>query len=93
MFPSSRQDSRLKQATDRALRELEGYPIASNEYGAILDRVAKLHEMQSKEKPTSVSPDTLALIAANLVGLVLILQHERLHAITSKAMSFLPRVR
>lgn len=93
MFPFDRPDSKLKRANDRALRELEDQSVASEEYGAILDRIVKLHEMQMNEKPASVSPDTLAVIAANLVGIVLILHYERLNVIRSNAMRFLPRPR
>lgn len=50
-------------------------------------------EADAKEKemnaPRRVSPDTIALVAANLVGIALILSHERLHVVASKAIGFI----
>ena len=40
-----------------------------------------------------ISPDTMAIIAGNLLGIVLILEHERAHVITTKALAFVLRGR
>ena len=40
-----------------------------------------------------LKPETLALIAANLVGIGLILGHERLGVVTSKAIGFVSKLR
>jgi len=93
MFPTSPTDSKLKKAVDRAVRELDDYSVTSIEYAEVLDRLSRLHKMQVENKPASVSPDTLVLVAANLVGIVLIIKHEQFNVITSKALSFLPRLR
>ena len=58
-----------------------------------LDEFRKLKErydVLSKmlEPSWTISPDTVAIISANLLGIVLILNHERLNIISSKAMSF-----
>lgn len=92
MFPK-RPDSKLKKAVDRAVSELEDHPVTSVEYGKILDKLSTLHEMQTKEKPASVSPDTLALIAANLVGIMIIIRHEQFNNVATKATNFVMRVR
>lgn len=92
MFPK-RPDSKLKRAVDKAVRELDDWPVASDEYKVLLDRISMLHEMQMKEKPASVSADTLALITANLVGIMLILRHEQFNNIATKASNFVMRVR
>lgn len=39
-----------------------------------------------------VSPDTVAAIAANVVGILLIIGHERISVISTKALGFIPKV-
>lgn len=48
-------------------------------------------ERLTKMRASRVSPDTVAMIAANLAGIVMILTHERTHVIASKALGFLLR--
>jgi len=55
-----------------------------------LERQIKLKELENFAKP---KPDTLALIAANIVGIVLIIGHERANVITSKALGFVSKLR
>lgn len=50
--------------------------------------------LSSMLKPRwKISPDTTALVVANLAGILLILNHERLDIISSKALSFISKVR
>lgn len=83
-----RPKTELEKSYDRALRKLDDLDVDSKEYGETLDRVAKLHKMKEEEKPSTISKDTLALIATNLLGILMIIKHERLEIITSKALPF-----
>ena len=65
----------------------------SEEYATTLDMIVKLHKLQADEKPQQVSPDTLVLAAVNLLGIVMILSHERLNVITTKATSLVMKPR
>ena len=93
MFSKEREPSRLEREIDRVLRELLHHPIGSEEYVKALDQVVKMHRMKEEEKPDSVSKDTLVNAGANLLGLVMILKHERAGVILSKAMMFIARLR
>lgn len=53
-----------------------------------LDIRQRLREMKL---PFGMKPETVAIIAANLLGIVLILNHERLNVVTTKAMSFVKK--
>ena len=53
-----------------------------------LDIRQRLREMKL---PFGMKPETLAIIAANLLGILLILNHERLNVVTSKAVSFVKK--
>lgn len=58
----------------------------SKEYAAAIDQLSKLYKMKEFDTPNRrVSPETIAMIAANFAGLLLVLNHERLHVIGSKA--------
>lgn len=61
----------------------------SKEYASTLELLTKLQKIRQEEKPDRLSSDTMLLAGVNLVGLVLILQYEHLHPITSKALSFI----
>jgi len=93
MFRPSQRNLDLEKAIHEAFLELKLYRTDSEEYGVILNRVLELHKMRTAERSTSVHPDTLATIAAHLFGIMLILKHERFNVISTKALSFLPRLR
>lgn len=50
----------------------------------------KLNDLRSKSR---ISPDTMAIIGGNLLGILLILEYERVHVISSKALGFVMRGR
>lgn len=68
--------------------EEERVQLASN---AERMQAALEHELKEKEfeKSRRVSPDTLAIIAANVVGILLIIGYERANVVTSKALGFI----
>lgn len=49
-------------------------------------------EIETKKKemkiPFGIKPETLALVAANLVGIAMIIGHERINVIATKALGF-----
>ena len=47
--------------------------------------------MMDKEKPSSVSKDAMLTVGANLLGIVLIIKHEHVNVITSKALGLVIR--
>lgn len=78
----------LEEEIDAVLLSMKDMYVDSDEYEVALNHLSKLHEMNSKEKKWNVSPDTMAVVAGNLLGIMLILKHEELNIITSKAMGF-----
>lgn len=78
----------LEKEIEAVLLDMKDMHVDSDEYEVALNHLSTLHEINSKEKKWSVSPDTMAVVAGNLLGIVLILKHEELNVITSKAMSF-----
>ena len=87
MFNRAKEPTQLESAIDKAMQSLDGYGASSEEYAQILDQVGKLHKIKLDEQPDRVSMDTLAVIGANLLGIMLIIRHEHVNVITSRAMN------
>jgi hypothetical protein len=62
-------------------------------YASLVDQLVKLHKLKEDEKPSRVSHDTLITAGANLLGIVLIVGHERAHIISSRAKDFVLKLR
>lgn len=80
--------SHLELAFDRAVRDLKSHEITSEEYARKLEVAIKLHKMIMEERSSSVSKDTMAMIGANLLGIFMIIKHEHVNVITSRAMNW-----
>jgi hypothetical protein len=93
MFTGVKKPTQLETALDRAFETLSQKAVATDEYTRTLEAVTELHKMKEAEKPSSVSPDTMLLVGANLVGILLIIRHEHVNVITSRAMSTLIKPR
>lgn len=93
MFAKAKKPTKLETALDKALDSLDQYGSTTDEYTRTLEGVVKLHKMKEDEKPASVSPDTILLVGANILGILLIIRHEHVNVITSRAMSTLIKPR
>lgn len=90
----TKKPSPLEIAFDDAIRELANHQEDSKEYATILERAIKLHTMKEEDKKSStVSKDTLAVVGANLLGILMIIKHENVNVITSRAMNLLLKPR
>jgi hypothetical protein len=87
------QNTPLEDAIARVQAYLETQEINSDEYAKALDHLSTLHKMKEAEKPLRVSPDTLLTVGANIVGILLIIRHEHVNVITSRAMSALMKTK
>lgn len=65
----------------------------SDKFREMNDELERLYAMKKANKSSRVSPDALVAVAGNLLGIGLILQHERLHVVTSKALSFVTKTK
>jgi hypothetical protein len=92
MFMKLQKESALDKAIDRVLDNMEGQPPDSEDYAKMVNQLVKLHSLKVAQTPKRVSNDTLAIIAANIVGLVLVLYYERTDAITTRAVNFIKKL-
>lgn len=82
-------------AIEDVLSEMKGFTADQDEYATMVDQLTKLHALKMCEKPAPmrVSPDALVVTVGNLLGVAMILQYERFHVVTSKAMLFVTKLR
>lgn len=80
--------SNLEKEIDNVLKRMSELDPDSKEYSAMASNLELLFSAKSKEKDRKISPDTLAVIAGNLLGIGLILTYEKANVITSKALGF-----
>ena len=93
MFPFAKEPNQVDIALNRAYAALSNLQETDEKYAKILDQIVKLHKMKNDERTSHVSPDTWATIGANLVGILLIIRHEHVNVITSRAMDSVRRLK
>jgi hypothetical protein len=91
MFQKQNAASSLNSEIERVLSKMEAEDPDSESYAEMLATLVKLHALKVAETPKPVSRDTLALIAANLFGIILVLQHEKTTIIPKAAMTFVKK--
>lgn len=99
MFIEKPETNKVKvtEAINALLDEMSGHPGNSSEYAALTDQLTKLYalkEVDTKVESTRrVSADTLAIVGGNILGIVMIVGHERASVLTSKALTLLTKLR
>lgn len=88
----SDENSALDNVIDSLLNDMQEKDTLLPEYTVMVDNLVKLNALKDAKSKKRVSPDTIAIIAANLLGIMIIIGHERANVITSKAMSFIPKL-
>lgn len=87
-FKKEKEATPLEKEIESLFASLSDYKKDSKEYAQIADQLVKLYKLKETDSKSKVSPDTWAIIGANLAGILLIIGHERVGIITSKALSF-----
>lgn len=86
-FKKTKEPSELESELTRLFEKLKTYPPNSPEYDKVSDQIAKLYKLKEVDSKKRVSPDTLVGALTNLAGIVMIVHHEELNVITSKALA------
>lgn len=90
---SNRPKSKLDLEIERLLRYMADEYPGSEDYATISAQLQKLYDLKAIDAKKSVSPDTMAMITANLAGILMIVGHERANVLTSKAIGFVTKLR
>ena len=90
MFKKQPYEAKLNAAITDALDQLSTLTADSDEYAKAADQIVKLYELKKKSR---ISPDALVAATANILGILVIVGHERAHVVTSKALAFVTKLR
>lgn len=95
MFKFTKRDKRttIEKEIDGVLGLMSHEDPDSEKYSAMAANLERLYKAKGNEPNRCVSPDTIAIIAGNLLGIVLIMGFERANIITTKALGFVLRGR
>jgi 20S proteasome alpha/beta subunit len=93
IFKRNNSDKLLKEQINSVLNSMSGSPPDSEEYAKMAKNLETLYSIKNKDQNKRLSPDTLAVVLANLLGIAMILGYEKANAITSKALGFVMRGR
>lgn len=93
MFAKKTTNPGLQKAIDAVLLEMEQHAPTGDNYPQLLDNLTALYALQETNSPKRLSKDTIALIAGNLAGILVIVSYEHAHIVTSKALSFAGKLR
>lgn len=93
MFKIFKKEDKLQNRIDELLDEMEMTPGDSPEFDRLSTQVTKLYEAQATTKGNAISKEAIAGIIGNLAGILIIVNHEQAHVITSKAFGLLSKIR
>jgi len=92
-FFESKKLSVVEEERDRVRVRMQDFDPGSEDYNILLDRFERLTILQQSRAAGKVSPDTVAIVAANLIGILIIVGYEHGHVIASRGLSFLLRTK
>lgn len=83
----------IEDEVDHILDQLKSMSVDSEEYRIAVQNLEVLCKAESSKTNRNVNPDTIVYAITNLVGILLILNHERLNIISTKAVGLLMKGR
>lgn len=87
-----KKESILEEPINKVLVEMSTSDPDSEEYSALLGNLERLVRLKD-EKSSRVSPDTMAIVAGNLLGILIIVAYEQKHVMVSRAVGFIMKTR
>ncbi len=85
--------SGLETIIDEHLAKMQDIIIDPDEYATMVLQLDTLYKLKEIDKPERISKDTLAIIAGNIAGILLIVSYEQKNVLTSKAINFIQKLR
>lgn len=92
-FFSNDTASPVDDQIDAVLDEMGRAGVNSDEYPKLLTLLERLSELKEKQIREPLSRDTVAMIAGNLLGILLIVAYEQKHVMTSQGFKQIIRPR
>lgn len=86
MFKKNTEPKLIEIARDELIEKMRQAEPASEQYTAMVKNLEVLEKAKSHEKDRSISPDVALTVGGNLLGILAVLNFERLGVVTSKAI-------
>lgn len=93
IIKKSSENTGLDEEIGHLFKEMKEINTDSEDYALMVDQLVKLYSLKAQMAKKRVSPDTMAIVAGNLVGILVIVWHERANVVTSKAVNFVMKLR
>lgn len=85
----NQEPDKLDEPIAAVLQEMETYGPDSEEFAKNLAYLERLMRIKTDNKVENrISRDTLAIVAGNLLGILIVVMYEQKHVMTSKAFGF-----
>ena len=93
-FKQQEEPTNLDTIIDELVREMENISPNTPEFPKLLVYLERLENLRIAKKTKThtwggVSPDTLAIVGGNLLGILLIVGYEQKHVVASKGLALL----
>lgn len=86
-------NEKLNEAIESLYSDMASNDGYSEEYEKCVARLIQLEGLKKAKSPQRPSPDIMATVIGNLLGILIIVKHERANIITSKALGFVMKMR
>lgn len=87
LFFKDEEKKPVDEQIDAVLIEMGVKGVNADEYSKLMGYLERLNKLKQTNKLPHVSRDTIALIAGNLLGILLIVAYEQKHVMTSKGFN------
>jgi hypothetical protein len=89
------QATQLDELIDSALKDLSTLTADAEQYATVMEQLEKLYALRNQHKPwfKRVDPNVTASAMAQVAGIAMIVEFERVGILTSKAMSLLQKLK
>lgn len=83
-------DSKLDKASDKLLNQMLEEEVSRQSFSVDLAHLERIRSLRTNNKKR-LDPNTMALVAGNLLGILIIVIYEQNHVMASKAKDFILR--
>ena len=95
MFETLRKPNALKKVIDLQLDMLDDNSLTLEDRDKMIDQLERLAKVKNEttHRPSLPSADTMVSVIGHLIGIKMIVNYERENIVTSKAISFVQKLR
>lgn len=93
IFNRKKETTPVDEQIDAVLKKMKAVGVVHDDYPTLMRHLERLIDLKAKDRRERISRDTMALIAGNLMGILVIVAYEQKHVMTSKGLNQIIRPR